>query len=248
MVTGRCSCGKVSYEIRGEIVNSGVCSCRLCQRATGGVAWPFMATKREDLVIQGEFKEFSRPGGRFCDSCGSTLFERLDNWPELMVVSASTLDDPSHFKPQVQVWTEQAPKWLKLDPSITKFDRGMNSKTTVTDEKQIIFDLEKSLLEATTRKSAAALGELLADNFYEIGASGQVYDKKRVVEELPLEKSNPVYGEIVDFSIDHMLHGLIRANYTLREENRTTRRVSIWQPNQNSYQMVFHHGTVISGG
>ena len=38
MMTGGCQCGQVRYEVRVDDLDAYLCHCRLCQRATGGVA------------------------------------------------------------------------------------------------------------------------------------------------------------------------------------------------------------------
>lgn len=81
-------------------------------------------------LVQGMPKEFSRleSSGKqvhmsFCETCGSTLFGRPEIWPDIRAVSASTLDDPSYFSPDVHVWVKDAPKWFTFHSNILKFDR-----------------------------------------------------------------------------------------------------------------------------
>jgi len=75
------------------------------------------------------------------------------------------------------------------------------------------------------RKDIKKLDRLIADNFYEIGA----------------------YVKVFNFKIDHISENLIRANYTVEEKTKRTRRTSIWQRHHNNYQMIFHQGTLIEG-
>jgi len=41
---------------------------------------------------------------------------------------AGSLDDPSVFKPQINVWTRSAPTWSPLDPSLEKLDVAPNAE------------------------------------------------------------------------------------------------------------------------
>lgn len=131
MITGKCFCREIQYKVEANILKSGICHCPDCQRLTGGTAWPFIVIPQESLVIQGETKEFTRPGASgkpvhvsFCGTCGSTLFGRPEIWPHIRIVGASSLDDKTLFTPDMYVWTEEAPKWTLFDPNIPKFDRG----------------------------------------------------------------------------------------------------------------------------
>lgn len=116
------------------------------------------------------------------------------------------------------------------------------------DDREKIYALEISLLDPQVRKNIKELDRLIADNFYEIGASGKVYDKNNVLARLPLEQNDEILGEVIDFEIDNITEYLIRANYILEEKTRRTRRTSIWQRQNDNYQMIFHQGTVLDGG
>lgn len=132
MITGKCFCGEIQYKIESNILKSAVCHCHDCQRLTSGGGWPFIIIPQESLVVQsGETKEFVRQGASgkqahlsFCGTCGSTLFGKPEIWPHIIIVSASSLDDQSHFSPDMHVWTKDAPKWFIFDPIIPKFDRN----------------------------------------------------------------------------------------------------------------------------
>jgi hypothetical protein len=48
--------------------------------------------------------------------------------PEIILIVASGLDDPTMYKPTLEVWTSQAQSWDTLDPNLRHFD------TQFTDE------------------------------------------------------------------------------------------------------------------
>jgi len=52
------------------------------------------------------------------------------------------------------------------------------------DLKTTIYDLETSLPKPDIRSSANNLDFLLADDFKEFGSSGEIYDKKTILERL----------------------------------------------------------------
>jgi len=43
--------------------------------------------------------------------------------PELMAVHATSLDDPSQFKPQALTYAIRGHAWDLIDPSLQKFER-----------------------------------------------------------------------------------------------------------------------------
>jgi hypothetical protein len=131
MITGKCFCEAIHYKIEANILKSGICHCRDCQRLTGGTAWRFIVIPVESLIIEGEPKEFTRRGANgkpmhvsFYRTCGSTLFGRPEIWPHIRIVGASSLYDKTLFSPDMYVLTEDAPNYTLFDPNIAKFDRG----------------------------------------------------------------------------------------------------------------------------
>jgi chloramphenicol 3-O phosphotransferase len=111
------------------------------------------------------------------------------------------------------------------------------------DEMEKIFQLELALLKPVLRRDLHKLDSLIADNFYEIGASGATYNKEDILKFSPNEKDNDIYGQITDFEITYLAANLIRANYNLKEKAKQTKRTSIWQKIHSNYQMIFHQGS-----
>jgi len=63
----------------------------------------------------------------FCFACGSPLFASSSAAVEYLALRASSLDDPSWFRPEANVWAASAQPWDYLDPAIPKFERGRQS-------------------------------------------------------------------------------------------------------------------------
>jgi len=57
----------------------------------------------------------------FCSNCGSPLYTLLESMPDAMVVKASSLDDPTAFRPQMVLYTDRGHDWDYLDPSLARF-------------------------------------------------------------------------------------------------------------------------------
>lgn len=117
------------------------------------------------------------------------------------------------------------------------------------DLKTIIYNLETSLLKPEIRSSASDLDLLLADDFREFGSSGEIYDKKLILERLPKDTQiSPVEFLVSDFQIKELAENIILATFktdkTLSDKSHVVAlRTSIWRKNNNSWQMIFHQGT-----
>ncbi len=130
-ITGGCLCGAVRYEINAEPIGAGNCHCRTCQKAVSAPYVPILFVAYKALTISGEFKEFASLSGRgntihraFCPECGSMVCARNSGTDKIRPVSASTLDDPSIYKPQMDFWVSDAQPWDYMNPELPKFEEN----------------------------------------------------------------------------------------------------------------------------
>jgi GNAT superfamily N-acetyltransferase len=112
----------------------------------------------------------------------------------------------------------------------------------------LIRALELRLLEPDVRSSAAAMGELLADDFAEIGASGRVYDKALIVATIGQDDLQEAIVD--DFEVHLLAPGIVLATYRLRSRTtgagvtRHTLRSSLWVLDGERWRLRFHQGTL----
>ncbi|MCF6317697.1 MAG: nuclear transport factor 2 family protein [Proteobacteria bacterium] len=110
-----------------------------------------------------------------------------------------------------------------------------------------IQELEKKLLQPDIRRSTEALNQLLSDDFLEYGASGNVYTKTDILENLPKEKN---YCEISlsNFKLKILCKNVVHVVYKTQRKGNKNRvlRSSIWKKHSSyGWQMYFHQGTAI---
>jgi hypothetical protein len=105
------------------------CHCRDCQRASGGPYTPvvylpveaFKITKGAPRYYKTRSEMVGHNKRGFCPECGSRLFG--GETEEGQGIAASSLDDPSLFKPQMHIWTSDAQPWDQMDPKLSKFQK-----------------------------------------------------------------------------------------------------------------------------
>jgi hypothetical protein len=124
--TGGCLCGAVRYECSAAPIAMGNCHCRDCQRATGTAYASGLLVPQSAVTITGEVKYYEVIGdsgnivGRgFCPNCGSRLFSKPPI-PEFMGIMAGSLDDPSWFRPTMDIYTASAQPWDYMNPDLPK--------------------------------------------------------------------------------------------------------------------------------
>lgn len=127
-ITGGCLCGKVRYEISAEPVGMTLCHCRTCQKAVGAAYFPALFVPASALTIIGHYKEYASIAASgntmyraFCPECGTSLFGRNSAFTQIRPVSAVTLDDPSIYKPEKDMWVADAQPWDVMNPELPKF-------------------------------------------------------------------------------------------------------------------------------
>ena len=102
-LTGGCQCGAVRFRAEG-VGGSGVCHCRMCQKAFGSFFAPLVTAQRVTWT-RGEpsaWRSSNRARRGFCAQCGTPLFYQVDRSTEFeMAVGA--FDDPEAVAPEHQV-------------------------------------------------------------------------------------------------------------------------------------------------
>jgi hypothetical protein len=133
--TGGCACGAIRYECLALPLRMLNCHCRDCQLAGGSGFSPSLIMARGAVSLTkgqpAHFEKIADSGKiakrEFCFACGSPLFASSSAAVEYLALRASSLDDPSWFRPEANVWAASAQPWDYLDPAIPKFERGRPS-------------------------------------------------------------------------------------------------------------------------
>ncbi len=101
--TGGCQCGAIRFHVEGDLEDSSICHCRMCQKAFGAYYAPLVSVRGVRFEwTRGEPKRFQssdvvRRG--FCAECGTPLTYEA---PDGMAIAAGAFDDPSAFPPSIQ--------------------------------------------------------------------------------------------------------------------------------------------------
>lgn len=111
-------------------------------------------------------------------------------------------------------------------------------------------ELEESHLRSDVRSSPESLRELLADDFIEIGSSGQVVSRSAVIAALP---DQPAFrSRIEDFEVRVLSPEVALTMYRLSVwtlsggQPKVTLRSSVWVHRGSRWLLVFHQGTLAS--
>ena len=120
MPTGRCLCGAVRYEVRGDLRDVLICHCEECRRWHGHFS-ASTAARREQLVLVERRglrwvdspNSDARARRGFCAECGSSLFwDPPDR--ETISIAAGTLDGHTGLHVAAHWYVSQAGDYYEL--------------------------------------------------------------------------------------------------------------------------------------
>ncbi|TDY43240.1 hypothetical protein BX592_11835 [Paraburkholderia rhizosphaerae] len=130
---GGCLCGAVRYELKGELQGAALCHCTHCQKQSGSAFSFNLFVSEADYVQQGDTKFYVDTGDsgkqsyrHFCGNCGSPILTKDPGLPGMVLVKAGTLDIEYRegLRPQMEIYTDRAAKWLARVPGTQLFERS----------------------------------------------------------------------------------------------------------------------------
>jgi len=109
--------------------------------------------------------------------------------------------------------------------------------------------LEEKLLHSDVAANRSILDELLADDFEEIGSNGKISSRQQVIDWL-VSKDKNMRWTLLDFSVRQLAPDLVLAIYRAKKTDANhpsngSQRSSLWQRNDNHWQMIFHQASKI---
>ncbi len=119
VLPGGCLCGHIRFEARGAPAKPHTCSCRMCQRHSGGLTLTWVEFAKEDVKWMGhkpsKWRSSDYSSRTFCPKCGSTL-GAIDDKP--VVALATGVFDKPHLlplKPAYHSFKGGRPKWWHVE-------------------------------------------------------------------------------------------------------------------------------------
>ena len=127
-ITGRCMCGAVRYETKGEPSRVLHCHCRSCRTHTGAPMATLAVFKADQVKFGGEARSVydSAPGvGRaFCANCGTSLtWETVfgDEGP-ICAIHISSFDNPDALTPTAHSFYPERISWFDVADDLPRYE------------------------------------------------------------------------------------------------------------------------------
>ena len=118
MLTGRCECGAVEYQVADEFLYAMNCHCSNCRAATGSAFKAMVGIQREKLrITQGVDKLLvwgeEDANHTRCGVCGSLLYSVVREGEYVHVALGSIRDEPS-IRPSEHIFVGSKAPWFEI--------------------------------------------------------------------------------------------------------------------------------------
>ena len=128
MVTGRCECGKVQYEVSGNITDFSHCHCSQCRRLHGAAFATFGGVQRGSFrYLKGEtsvkvYASSETSDRVFCENCGSNILVDYKPEQDFLYITMGTVDDEPECPAAYHQFVESKAPWYEICDNLPRHD------------------------------------------------------------------------------------------------------------------------------
>ena len=126
MLTGRCRCGAVQYEVADAFLYAANCHCSQCRAATGSAFKSFAGIEKEKLEITEGFDDLAifgeeRLNDTRCAACGSFLYSVVRDGAYVHVAMGSLVDVPT-IRPEEHIFVGSKAPWFEITDDLPQHE------------------------------------------------------------------------------------------------------------------------------
>ena len=134
MITGRCECGDVQYEIDDEISDYSHCHCSQCRRLHGAAFATFAGVTRDKFRYtsgQSSVKKYNSSAGSvrvFCANCGSSILVEVDAEPDATYVAMGTMNGKPTCPRGYHQFVESMAPWYDITDDLPQYPGSIDEQ------------------------------------------------------------------------------------------------------------------------
>lgn len=126
MLSGRCLCGTVTYQVADAFLYALNCHCSDCQRATGSAFKPLAGIERDKLrLVTGSDRLMVRGQpvnhDARCAACGSLLYSVVADGARVHIILGTLTDTPSRT-PECHIFVGSKAAWYTIADDLPQYD------------------------------------------------------------------------------------------------------------------------------
>ena len=127
MTKGSCLCGRVVYEITGELTGLYFCHCSRCQKRTGSAFQSSAQCQKIDFRwVEGEELICATEHHTFCSQCGSQVPVALSE--NVYWIPVGSLEDID-LQFQSHIFVESKARWYEITDGLVQYAQGPGGRT-----------------------------------------------------------------------------------------------------------------------
>lgn len=126
--SGSCLCGKVRFEITGEIQNIVYCHCSQCRRVQGSAFATNGNVDRKNfhfILGADELSGYESPPGQtkyFCKTCGSPIISKNTTRPNTLRIRLGTIESDIIERPSAHIFVTSKANWEEIMDDLPQFE------------------------------------------------------------------------------------------------------------------------------
>ena len=126
VLTGKCRCGAIRYEVADAFLYAANCHCSECRAATGSAFKPFAGIERKKLAITKGLEDLAVFGeddltDTRCGACGCFLFSVMREGAFVHIALGSLVDAPT-IRPTPHIFVGSKAAWFEITDDLPQFD------------------------------------------------------------------------------------------------------------------------------
>jgi hypothetical protein len=127
VVSGRCLCGSVRFEVTLPAKWCANCHCSMCRRAHSAafVTWVGFETSAFRMIageeLRARYRSSERATRTFCSRCGSPLTFESERWADEVHVARACLPDDLALAPKAHAFFSDRAAWLDLHGDLPRY-------------------------------------------------------------------------------------------------------------------------------
>lgn len=128
MITGRCECGQVAYQVDGGVNDFSHCHCSQCRRLHGAAFASFAGVERKAFsYLPGKdgvarYASSSTHSRVFCPNCGSNIMVELESEPDAFYLAMGTMDGDLELPQGYHIYVGSRASWHSINDELPQYE------------------------------------------------------------------------------------------------------------------------------
>jgi hypothetical protein len=129
MINGHCECGRIQFEVNGDVKDFSHCHCSQCRRLHGAAYATFAGVTRDDFrYTSGEdhIKVYASSPSHdraFCSVCGSNILVHLvEDEPDSLYLSMSTIEGNPPLPVGYHIFVGSKAPWHEITDNLAQYE------------------------------------------------------------------------------------------------------------------------------